>query len=177
MANHGPHSVKTDAIMERALFRNLIGGGLMVALLYVATQAFSGFIDEVVESKYEWVAERFTLSVGHIRKEWVYKGKPRVLQLDYHASREETMKITVQLNSFGWPVNIDSVEQNLNCMSLWMLFAHEEAHTKSMLDLTSFLSVESKVKGCEFFYEKAGQKEMIFSYNVQNGKVDTVKLD
>lgn len=177
MANHDHRSVKTDAIMDKALFKNLVGGAIAIGLFYIATQAFSQLIDDVVESKYEWVAERFTLSIGHIRKEWVYKGKPSALPFDYHLSLDETVEITVQFNQYGWPVNIDPKSQALNCMSLWMLFAHEEAHRESMLDLTSYLSVEKKPNGCEYHYRKGSQDDLVFSYNIQSGRVDTVELD
>lgn len=177
MANHKPHPVSTDAVMEKPLFRNLIGVASIVALFYFANKAFTDVIDDVVESKYEWVAERFALSVGHIHKEWLFNGKPNALRLTYHIDREDTVEITVQLNKPGWPLNIDPQDRELNCMNLWMLFAHEEGHRKSMLDLTSHLWVETKSAGCEFYHREDGIKTLIFSYNLLSGKIDTIKLD
>ena len=171
------HSVNTDAVMERTLFRNLIGFGLMLGLLYVAVKAFTDVVDDVVESKYDWVAERFSLSIGHIHKEWMFKGKPNALRLTYYLSREETTTIVAQLNKAGWPLNIANKDRELNCLNLWMLFAHEEGHKQSMLDLTSHLEIVKKEKGCEYYHQDRDTTNLIFSYNLNNGKVDTFKLD
>lgn len=177
MANHEHNPTSVGAVMERTLFRNLIGLGLLGGLFYFANKSFTDVIDDVVESKYEWVAERFTLSVGHIHKEWIIKGKPRALRLTYYISAEETAIITVQLNRAGWPLNIAAKDRSLNCLNLWMLFAHEEGHRKSMLDLTSHLEIKTKPLGCEYYYQDKGQESLIFGYNLSNGKVGTFKLD
>ena len=177
MADHKHNPTLVGAVMERTLFRNLVGFALLAALFYIANRAFTDVIDDVVESKYEWVAERFTLSVGHIHTEWIIKGKPKALSLTYYISAEETARITVQVNRLGWPLNVAKSDRSLNCLNLWMLFAHEEGHRKSMLDLTSHLEVTTKALGCEYFYRKSGKESLIFSYNVSNGKIDTFTLD
>jgi len=177
MANHEQHAVTTDAVMERTLFRNLVGFGLIGGLFYFAIQAFNDVIDDVVESKYEWVAERFSLSITHIHKEWMIKGKPKALQLVYHVSQQERAAIIVQVNQRGWPLNISSSDRELNCLSLWMLFAHEEGHRESMLDITSHLEIKSNENGCEFFHRDREIDNFIFSYNLNSGKVDTIGLD
>lgn len=177
MANHEQHPISVGAVMERTLFRNLIGLGLISGLFYFANQSFTSVIDDVVESKYEWVAERFTLSIGHIHKEWVIKGKPKALRLTYYISAEETTAIIVQMNKTGWPLNIAVKDRSLNCLNLWMLFAHEEGHKKSMLDLTSHLEIVTKQLGCEYYYQNKGKKDLIFGYRLSNGKIDTFELD
>lgn len=177
MANHEQHSTSVGAAMERTLFRNLIGLSLVGGMFYFANQSFTNVIDGVVESKYEWVAERFKLSVGHIHKEWMIKGKPKALRLTYFISAEEYSVITVQVNKTGWPLNIAAKDRRLNCLSLWMLFAHEEGHRKSMLDLTSHLEVKKKPLGCEFYYKNKDDKKLIFSYNLNNGTVGSFVLD
>lgn len=177
MADHKHNPTLVGAVMERTLFRNLVGFALLAALFYIANRAFTDVIDDVVESKYEWVAERFTLSVGHIHKEWMFKGKPKALTLRYYISAEETANIVVQVNKLGWPLNISNNDRTLNCLNLWMLFAHEEGHRKSMLDLTSHLKVETTNYGCAYYYENDGIVSLIFDYNLYNGKVSSVQLD
>lgn len=177
MANHKQHIVSAGAVMERTLFRTIIGLGLLVGLFYSANKAFNNVIDDVVESKYQWVAERFSLSVGHIHKEWMIKGKPNALRLTYFLSSEETTKIIVQVNRAGWPLNVASKDRQLNCLNLWMLFAHEEGHKKSILDLTSHLEVKNNQQGCEFFYRDKGLDTLIFSYDAISGKVGAFRLD
>lgn len=177
MANHEQNSTSVGAVMERTLFRNLVGLGLLGGLFYFANQSFTDVIDDVVESKYEWVAERFTLSVGHIHKEWIIKGKPNALRLRYFISVEETADIVVQVNRLGWPLNVSANDRALNCLNLWMLFAHEEGHRKSMLDLTSHLEVKTSTSGCEYYYKNKGLESFIFGYNLYNGKVSSLKID
>ena len=177
MAAHKVDSTGSNAAMERVLFRNLVGGGLIGALFYFASSYFSEVIDGVVESKYEWVSERFLLSISHIRTEWMAKGKPKQVTLNYHISVEENAEITVQLNKAGWPLNVGTKDRSLNCLNLWMLFAHESAHTQSMMDLTSYLEIETTASGCEYYHQKGKTNNLIFSYDVNSGKIDTLALD
>ena len=177
MADHKHNPTLVGAVMERTLFRNLVGFALLAALFYIANRAFTDVIDDVVESKYEWVAERFTLSVGHIHKEWMFKGKPKAIKLTYFLSREESVQILVQVNRAGWPLNVSKEDRSLNCLNLWMLFAHEEGHRESMLDLTSHLEVQTSSIGCEYFYKNKGKESLIFSYNLVNGNVRGSNLD
>lgn len=177
MANQQHHSVSSGVVMERTLFRTLVGLSLIASLFYFANKAFNNVIDDVVESKYDWVAERFTLSIGHIHKEWVFKNKPSVVRLTYFLSATETTDIVVQVNKTGWPLNVASKDRQLNCLNLWMLFAHEEGHRKSILDLTSHLEIETKAAGCEYYYLDKGLSSLIFSYNVVSGKVSAFGLD
>lgn len=176
MTNIKNQSASIGAVAEKSLFRNIIGLGLLVSLFYFANKSFTGVIDDVVESKYEWVAERFKLSIGHIHREWMIKSKPKALSLTYHISAEETAQITVQLNKLGWPLNVSKDDRTLNCLNLWMLFAHEEGHKKSILDLTSHLEIETTDLGCEFYYQNRGLESLIFGYNLYNGEVSTSKL-
>lgn len=177
MANHKQHIVSTGAVMERMLIRTLIGLGLIAGMFYAANKAFNNVIDDVIESKYGWVAERFNLSVGHIHKEWMLTGKPRTLRLTYYLSSEETTEIVIQVNRTGWPLNVASKDRQLNCLNLWMLFAHEEGHKKSILDLTSHLEVKTTGQGCEFLYRDKDLDSLIFSYDAINGKVGVFRLD
>ena len=173
MHNHKQQAVSSDAIMERTFFRNLTGLGLAAVLFYFAINAINSVIDEVVESKYDWVAERFVLSMNYIHKEWVLNGTPGSVDLTYYINKTESARITVQLNEQGWPTNVSDTESELNCLNLWMLFAHEESHNQSIMDLTTELEIEQQNEKCSFFNGKDGQRELIFNYSAVNGAITT----
>ena len=169
MRDHKQHAVTSDAIMEHTLFRNLTGLGLAAILFYFVISAINSVIDEVVDSKYDWVADRFVLSMNFIHKEWVVKGRPDEVGLTYYLNKTDTAEITVQLNEQGWPTNIAADDNELNCLNLWMLFAHEESHDQSIMDLTRSLEIEQLESICKYFHVEKGQRELIFSYNALNG--------
>lgn len=176
MADNKFSPVTTETAIEHGLFRYLLGGGLFAALFYFASYAFEQLIDDVVESKYQWVAERFALSVSHIHTEWMVAGKPQQLTLNYHVNAKESAPISVHISNKGWPLSVNTQRPILGCLNLWMLFAHEEAHTESVMDLTSHLEITTKSHGCEYYYAEDGNRALIFSYNLNNGKVDAASL-
>lgn len=177
MAGHGHHNVTTNAIMEKGLFRNLIGLGLVAVLFYFALKAYTSLIEEVVDSSTDWIAQRFSRSVSYIHQEWMFNSKPSVLVLPYNVSATEVVKIPIQLNEQGWPLNVDAKDRQLNCLNLWMLFANEQQTESSILDVTDRLQIREKNKGCEYYYTDKGSLNLIFSYNIYSGKVDAIKLD
>jgi hypothetical protein len=157
--------------MERTIFRTLTGLGLVAVLFYFVINAINSVMNDVVESKYDWVAERFVLSINYIHKEWVLKGAPSSVDLTYYLNKTDTAKITVQLNQAGWPTNVSAAERELNCLNLWMLFAHEESHNQSIMDLTTELEIEQLNNECEFFHLDNGQRKLIFKYSALNGTI------
>lgn len=167
----------TRRILAKSLFNKLIALSVMIGLVFFAVKAYLDMMDTVTVAKYDWVMKRFSLSVGHIHKQWLFNNKPSRLTLQYYTQQQQTVAITVRLNRFGWPLTSESEDKGLNCHNLWRLFAREERHKNSMLDLTSDLLVKSKATGCEFYHQQGTNSALILSYNVQNGKVGKDRLN
>lgn len=176
MSEHG-HSVTTDTAMDRPFVRIIIGLGIIITLFYFATKAFDDVIDGVVESKYKWVSDRFIRSVNHIHKEWMINHRPKKVVLDYFVDESTSSKITIQLNRYGWPLNVSGSDRELNCLNLWMLFAHEIGHSQSIMDLTSDLKVEQSDIGCNYYHDVDSELKFLFGYELTTGKVTNTKTD
>lgn len=170
MSEH-QHSVTTDTAMERPFMRVMLGVGVVIGLFYFASKAFEDVIDSVVESKYEWVSDRFAKSINHIHKEWMISGRPNSIVLDYYLDETTTTSIRLQLNKQGWPLNVSESDTELNCLNLWMLFAHNNDHAKSIMDLTSNLDVSQTANRCEFYHETEKDKKLLFNYDLNTGRV------
>ena len=168
------HPISTESALDRPFLRAIIGICIAISLFYFATTAFDDVIDGVVESKYEWVADRFTRSVNHIHKEWMITRRPKTMVLDYYFDEETTQKITVQLNKYGWPLNVSETDKRLNCLNLWMLFAHEVDHAESMMDLTADLDVQTGSNQCTYFHQSSDVRKFLFDYDLRTGKVSKI---
>lgn len=176
MSDHSQHSITTDTDSEHPLFRVMIGMALLAGLFYFAVKAFDSIIDDVVDSKYKITANRFASSMNYIHKRWMTTGKPNELTLDYFIEQDLTTDITVQMNKQGWPLNVDEKDRKLNCLNLWMLFAYESNHAKSMMDLTTHLQIEEHATGCHFYNDTDNKNIFMFSYELTTGRIE-LKLE
>ena len=57
---------------------------------------------------------------------------------------------------------------------MWMLFAHEETHSQSIMDITSELEIKSDGSSCHYFHLADEGTPLIFSYFSENGNVDSL---
>lgn len=162
-------------MMDRPFFRILVGGIFLVAIFYIASIYFSRIVDDVVEHKYEMLADRFSISMGHIHKQWMLGGKKSQIKMNYQVETDEFIDVNFQLNEFGWPINIVQETNELNCLNLWMYFANDSASQKTVLNLTAQLNVEQSVNECRYYHLADKGLVFMFSYSVETGKVTSAK--
>ncbi|MFT6528700.1 MAG: hypothetical protein ACJAZB_000332 [Psychrosphaera sp.] len=178
MANQEQGKVTTDSLMDRSFVRILVGVGVIACIFYVSVKSFQDIIGEVTEYKYGMLAERFSLSMDFARREWIIRGKPSSLTLEYfidqQAIKDNVKKsLLLQINESGWPINVASDERKLDCFNLWMYFAHEEQNHKTIANLTEELGVKAINGNCHFLHKKKFPNQLMFSYNSNNGHVVT----
>jgi hypothetical protein len=156
----------------------LVGIGVVVCLFYIAVRTFSNLVDDVTEYKYELLAQRFSISMDYVHRQWLTNDKPQTLVLEYFVDKyaidnKVSKQLLLRMNEFGWPINIAQNSQTLDCMNLWMYFAHEEQSSKIVLNLTEQLIIEAKeIKGnCHFLHKEKFPNQLMFSYNSGNGQV------
>lgn len=162
----------SNSAMDKPFFRVLTGLGLLGILFYIATINFSGLIDDVVDQKYDMIAERFEISMNHIRKEWYVQGKPKRLKLNYYLDSSDYETIHVNVTKQGWPLNVGGDADTLDCLNLWMYFAHDEKQKKGIMALTQHLQVKEMTGNCHFIHQQKRPNPVMFSYNLKKWSGD-----
>ncbi|MDU0113683.1 hypothetical protein RT723_12025 [Psychrosphaera aquimarina] len=178
MVNQEQGKVTTDSLMDRSFVRVLVAAGIIAVLFYIAVRSFLGIINEVEEFKYDLLAERFSISMDYARREWIIRGKPDSLTLEYYIDQQAinnkiNKKLLLQINEFGWPINVASESRELDCLNLWMYFAHEEQDNKTVENLTEQLDVKRINNNCHYLHKEKFPNQLMFSYNSSNGQVVT----
>ena len=177
MRRNGQAKLTTESVITHNFMKFLVGIGVVVCLFYVAVRTFSNLINDVTEYKYELLAQRFSISMDYVHRQWLTNDKPQKLVLEYFTDKsaidnKQGEKLLLHMNEYGWPINIAQDSQTLDCMNLWMYFAHEEQSHKMVLNLTEQLIEAKEVNGnCHFLHKEKFPNQLMFSYNSGNGQV------
>ncbi len=162
--------------MTRSFVHLLIGGAVLVAVLFFAVRSYLTVIEDVTAFKHEQIGQRFSMSMDYAHRQWLIQGKPNKLFLQYFAdeqalNKQVGKKLVLQMSQSGWPINIDSEDKTLDCLALWMYFAHQQESQVPTLDLTTQLAVKQGSGYCHFLYKNKVPNQLMFSYNSNNGQV------
>lgn len=169
--------IKKESVLVRKLLKFLVGIGVIVCLYYAGIRSFSGLIDNAKEYKYESIAERFSISMNYVHRQWIISDKPDRLVLEYFTNKEAIdnkvgEKLLLHINEFGWPVNIAKNEPALDCKNLWLYFAHGRQSNKEVISLKEQLVDVKEMNGhCHFLHKEKYPNQLMFSYNSSNGQV------
>ena len=166
-----------ESTLLRKLLKFLLGVGIVICLFYSAVKSFSGLVDEAKEYKYESLAERFSISMNYAHRQWIVSDKPSTLVLEYFTNKEAIdnevgEKLLLHMNKSGWPVNIAKNTATLDCINLWMYFAHGRQSNKEVVSLKEQSVGVKEMNGhCHFLHKEKYPNQLMFSYNSSNGQV------
>jgi hypothetical protein len=125
----------------------------------------------VDESRYELIANRFDRSMNYVHQHWMFNGKPKRMILPYLVESNIEYPLQVVVSRQGWPINVADDADELNCLALWMYFAHDVNQASGILNLTENLQVQTESESCIYLDGKDEQMVVMFRYEPIIGKV------
>lgn len=171
MKHHHPHPVEVDPASSHSVFKVIVGICIIVVLFYYALKGFSQIMTGVDKQRYELMANRFDRSMSYVHQHWMMAGKPKNITLPYIVEKNVEYPLKVAVNLQGWPINVGEDQNTLNCLALWMYFAHDVDQPQGGFNLTDGLNVSSENNECYYFDTSEDKKTLMFRYQPLIGSV------
>ena len=161
------------AMTERPLFRYLLAVLVLTVIFFVAVRFMDALYDDASQFKFELQSSRLTASVNFVRQSWIAKGRPSRMRLDFRTDKEKIRRLTVYVNRYGWPINVEGTMRELNCPNIWRYLAEDlSEQDEDVADVK--VGIEEKENGCEFRRNVSQASGLVLIYDVYLGKVSTI---
>lgn len=108
-----------DAISEHTLTKYVVSAVLLLSLFFAISKIVNDIIADTEQLAFDLKRERLERALTYIQQSWNQKGQPKKFTAVFQYPSGETKKLTVNVNQFGWPLNVGRVEQTLDCDNLW----------------------------------------------------------
>ena len=161
------------AMTERPLFRYMFSALVLTVIFAAAVKFMDKLYDDAAQFEFELLSDRLTSSVNFVHRSWLSRGRPSRMHLMFNVEQTESKRLLIQVNRFGWPINVDANKHELNCENVWRYLA-KTIEENEMAE--SGVKVETKQTEGRCLYQRldyTGLKQIIV-YDPDMGKVSLV---
>ena len=161
------------AMTERPLFRYLFSAVVLTLIFFFAVRFMDKLYDDAAQFKFELLSNRMASSVSFVHQSWVSRGQPTRMRLNFRVDQENTRRLVVYVNRYGWPLNVEGDSRELNCSNLWRYLA-EDFSEELEQEARSEIRIRTVDAGCEFQRLVSTGQTHTITYDVNLGKVQTI---